>query len=226
MDNQQGSFYEKEIWKIYPEFPRYEVSNLGNIRNYETKEAKYTLVHSTGYVFVTFKKEGKRCTRKMHRIVAELFLDPPSQDLLDLCGDTYNGTVAVKHLNNIKTDNRAENLQWDWNKNNTKEAWKDGLIPKPIGSKNPRAKLTEHQVHEICKAFEEGMLPSEAVKVFGISRQQATKIRAGFAWKHISCLYNIEVNRRKTFNDQSKDVGSSDPKWEASVEDEDMVCSV
>ena len=41
------------------------------------------------------------------------------------------------------------------------------------------------------------MQPKEAEEVFNISKQQASKIKAGIQWKHIWEQYNIKVNRRK-----------------------------
>lgn len=77
-----------------------------------------------------------------------------------------------------------------------------GLTPTLRGQQQGRATLTDEQVHELCAAFASGMMPQEAVEAFGVSRQQASKIRAGHAWTHISSLYDISVNKRsRKFND-------------------------
>lgn len=191
MENQQGSFY-----KTIDEFPTYEINNLGEVRNIKTLKVKYTHLHSSGYVLIQFKKDCKTYTRKIHRLVAEYFIQKPENF-------TEEGFV-VKHKDNIKSNNSFENLVWDTQENNMKDAFKDNLIPPRTGELNGRAELNEALVHKICKDYESGMTPKEAETKYGISSQQATKIRAGFAWKHIWVQYKIKVNRRKTFNDQSE----------------------
>lgn len=189
MENQQGSFYE-----TIEEFPTYEINSLGHIRNITTHVTKYTLVHKSGYVHVSFKKNGKIFTRKVHRLVAEYFLEKP---------ENFVGDLVVKHLDNNKSNNVHTNLCWDSQYNNMQDAFRDGIIPPMKGERNGRATLSEDIVEAMCKDFEEGMMPKQAVKKYGVSQQQASKIRAGIQWKHIWCKYDIKVNRRKTPNGQS-----------------------
>lgn len=133
-----------------------------------------------------------------------------------ICETEHHKKPVVKHLDNNKINNIVTNLAWDTNGNNMTEAFKDDLIPYMKGSLNGRAKLTEDVVARICEDYENGLMPKEIISKYGISRQQATKIRAGFAWLHISKNYNIPLVQAKISNDQSKDVGSSDPKRETS----------
>ena len=199
-----------ELYIQHPTLPLF-ISNKGNIKKLNFKR-KHTYVDKLGYVVLRFKKKlpcgkDKYTIFKVHRLVAELHLPAPTIDLIEECKGKHHGKPCVKHLDNDKTNNNAYNLKYDSSAGNTKDAWSDGLIVGLKGECNGRAILTEDKVHEVCAAFEKGMMPKKAVEVFGISMQQATKIRAGFQWKHIWCQYNIKVNRRtRTFNDQSKDV--------------------
>jgi hypothetical protein len=186
------------MWVGLTDFPKYEINEYGDIRNKYTLEKKYTCNNKHGYLLVQFKIKGKVLTRKVHRLVAEAFLEPPSKELLDACKNSHWGVPVVKHLDNNKTNNYYKNLCWDTQENNNKDANSEGLVPPLKGELNGRSVLTEDLVHKVCKCFEEGMMPSEAVSVFGISRSQATKIRSGHAWKHISEMYNIKVNKRNT----------------------------
>jgi hypothetical protein len=149
-----------------------------------------------GYLEVQYKIKGHIKTLKVHRLVAEMFLPEPSEELKLKCSKEHHGKVLVRHLDNNKLNNRHSNLNWCDLETNTKQAWDDGLIPSLKGSLNGRAVLTEDIVHAICKDYELGMKPKEAISKYGISRQQATKIRAGYQWEHVSCQYNIKVNRR------------------------------
>lgn len=185
------------MYKTIEEFPLWEIDEYGHIRNTKTKNEKFVYVHSSGYMHVGFKKGGKRYTRKVHRLVAIHHLEEPCEDLLKLCESKYPYKPCVNHIDHNKLNNNVENLEWCDVAYNNKAAIEAGVVPKMKGVLNGRAILTEEMVHEICNAFEKGMMPKEAVTVYGISRQQATKIRAGYQWKHIWCQYNIKVNRRK-----------------------------
>lgn len=193
MGNQQVS--TSEIYKEHPEYPEILVSNYGNIKTSSTGKPRYTNINKQGYPVIQIKRNGKVKSLKIHRLVAELFLPPPPKEMVDKCKREHWKVVLVKHLDNDKTNNFYENLEWSDLRGNTKQAWDDGLIEGLQGSKNGRSVLTEDRVHELCRFFELGNGPKAAVEKFGCSRQQASKIRAGFAWKHISDQYDIKPLR-------------------------------
>lgn len=77
--------------------------------------------NKNGYVYGSIKyilKDGKyqNRQRRIHILVAQAFLDNP------------NNYPIVGHKNNIKTDNRAENLYWTTPSENTQKAFDDGLL--------------------------------------------------------------------------------------------------
>lgn len=200
MDNQHRNNLER--WKEYKDNPRYEVSDHGNVRFTGTGQTKPQHENAQGYLIIQYKILGKKYSKKVHRMVAETFLQPPDQDLLDKCSGEHWGVVLVKHLDNNKHNNHYTNLEWSDLKGNTQQAWNDSLIVGLKGSDNGRAILTESVVEDMCKDFQDGMMPRFAVVKYGCSIQQATKIRAGIQWKHIWCKYNIKVNLRdRTIND-------------------------
>ena len=179
------------------EFPKYEINDLGHVRNIKTLVGKYVFVGKSGYRVVQFKKECKTYTVKVHRLVAMCFLPEPEDSLVDECAINYPYVVCVNHIDHNKLNNKSNNLEWCTLAHNNKESWRVGNTPALKGEANGMSILTEERVHEICKSFEEGMMPSMAVKTYKISRSQATKIRAGHAWVHVSSQYNIQVNKRK-----------------------------
>jgi hypothetical protein len=102
-----------EIWKDVKGYEGiYEVSSLGRVKslkrivigkyrvyNIEEKILKYS--SSAGYLQVPLCKNNIEKTRLVHQLVAEAFLNHTS--------DGYK--MVVDHINNIKKDNRVENLQ-------------------------------------------------------------------------------------------------------------------
>jgi len=82
-------------------FPNeYLISNSGlvwSIRRNKQVKGKLT---NAGYLRVGLSVGGKRKDITIHRLVAETFIPNPKNK------------PTVNHLNEIKTDNRLENLQW------------------------------------------------------------------------------------------------------------------
>ena len=100
-----------EVWKDIIDFEgKYQISNLGKVKSFGRKDRsmpwnggrvafkgqilKPTLTDRGMYV--NLRGKG-RC---VHRLVAESFVPNP------------HGYYFVKHKNEDKTDNRAENLEW------------------------------------------------------------------------------------------------------------------
>ena len=80
----------------------YEVSNLGNVRNKQTgKVLKPILGKRWGYYKLNLYKDGIMKSKTIHRLVAEAWIPQVEVD-----------KDQVNHINEIKTDNRVENLEW------------------------------------------------------------------------------------------------------------------
>lgn len=74
-----------------------------------------------GYKQCQLLYNGKLITKRVHRLVAETFIPNP------------NGYNIVGHKNNIKDDNRLENLYWTTVQENTQKAFNDGLAKNDKG---------------------------------------------------------------------------------------------
>ena len=110
----------------------YQVSNLGRVRSLDRiikREHPYirigkimkTSINRYGYIRVSLtKKDGKRKYYEVHRLVALHFVHGYKHDLV------------VNHINEIKTDNRAENLEWCTHQYNSQHAVDLGLTPSTI----------------------------------------------------------------------------------------------
>lgn len=89
----------KEIWKLIPEYPNYEVSNFGNVRNKEGK-ILYKEPNKKGYLRVKLSKEGKQKKIRIHRLVGQAFIPNP------------DNLPQINHKDFNKQNNRADNLEW------------------------------------------------------------------------------------------------------------------
>lgn len=89
-----------EQWIEIKDFPNYEVSNLGVVRNKTTKQVKRFSDNGRGYLRGTFYKNNKGTTLYLHRILAIAFLENP------------NNYPEVNHKDGDKTNNSLENLEW------------------------------------------------------------------------------------------------------------------
>lgn len=133
------------------DFPRYQVSDQGKVRNKRTHEIKSAHYDNDGYLKVTLMNiinGNKKTSRKtVHRLVAESFLGGPHPDL------------QVNHKNGVKDDNRVVNLEWCTGSENVKHAYATD-IRKPSGGRGPirPVRVTElntvyPNLHECAKAI-------------------------------------------------------------------------
>lgn len=101
-----------EVWKVIKYHSDYAVSSLGRVKrlarciivwnNYQNCERRYPekimklCDDKDGYKLVTICKK----TYKVHRLVAEVFID------------NVNNYEHVNHLDGVKTNNIVSNLEW------------------------------------------------------------------------------------------------------------------
>ena len=74
------------------------------------------IVHGYYYCGIYINSLSKPVSKRVNRLVAEAFIPNP------------NNLPIVGHKNNIKSDNRVENLYWTTVSENTQKAFDDGLI--------------------------------------------------------------------------------------------------
>lgn len=89
----------KEIWKPIPNWDNYLISDKGKIKTINGTIVKQH-TNSKGYLMASLSQNSKHWHTLVHRLVAIVFIPNP------------NSLPQVNHINEVKTDNRVENLEW------------------------------------------------------------------------------------------------------------------
>lgn len=171
----------EEIWKDIKGYEGlYQVSNLGRVKslNYmKTGKEKILKPVSTpdGYLKVNLYS-GKCCTKRIHRLVAEAFIEIPK--------------LEVNHLNGNKEDNTIENLEWCTHPENERYSW-NVLDKKSNGKGRGNTKaiiqydLYGNYIKRWKSATEAGIkLKIRASKISACCRGERNKT-GGYKWKFI-----------------------------------------
>lgn len=90
-----------ELWKPVVGFEKYYIaSSNGNIWSLRSGKMLKPKIDKYGYEVVVLSVHGVPHHRTVHRLVAQAFIPNP------------RNLPTVNHINEIKLDNRVENLEW------------------------------------------------------------------------------------------------------------------
>lgn len=177
-----------EIWKDIKGYEgMYQVSSHGRVKSLDRviqlvnggqRTLKGKLIspapHTRGYVQAPLSKDGVTTRFLIHRLVAEAFIPNPQNK------------PQVNHKDEVKTNNRLENLEWFTQIENIN-----------YGTRNQKAKeALSYKVRGICiKTNKELIFSShrEAARVLGISQGGISgvvsgrgKTAGGYRWESVS----------------------------------------
>lgn len=159
----------------------YLVSNDGEIKSL-CREVKGTLGGSfftnerilsqpvvNGYKKVLLYKKGNRKMLSVHRIVATSFLS------------NNNHLPQVNHINGVKSDNRASNLEWVTAKENVAHAHASGLVKKRLMSVYSKNKLSKSKMKKVINTATGKVYNciTDAAKDHGVSLSQMSQMLSG-----------------------------------------------
>lgn len=110
---------KEEIWKPVVGYEGlYEVSNLGKVKN--NKKIISSVDDGNGYLRLHLSKEGKVKSFRVHRLVAEAFIENPY------------GLPKVNHIDGNKKNNVVDNLEWCTQAENVEHAYSSGLSTRNV----------------------------------------------------------------------------------------------
>ena len=110
-----------EIWKDIEGYEGlYQVSNLGRVKRLNTNRILKSAINSQGYLRVGLCKNSTKSNKRVHRLVSHAFIPNPENK------------AEVNHINEDKTNNRVDNLEWVTAKENSNHGTRNERIGKAI----------------------------------------------------------------------------------------------
>lgn len=165
-----------EIWKPVIGFEsRFQISNFGRLLStYRISGNSVIIVpkpNKKGYIVTCLRDREKHRRTFMHRLVAEHFLVKPITTEI----------IEIDHKDCNRQNNHVSNLRWLTHAEHKKVTSEKGEFPR--GSDNHMSKLTEEQVIEARRIYENGGVTQKSLaEAFHISKQQMNDILNRKAW--------------------------------------------
>lgn len=134
--------------KHIKDFDRYLIDTNGNI--YDTKYNNRKIcqwIDNTGYCQCNLYKNKKRYFKRVHKLVAETFIENPEN------------LPQVNHKDGDKTNNKIDNLEWITNSENTQHGYDNNLYyfgtsksyPVKVTTKDGRFVGVYPSIRNMCK---------------------------------------------------------------------------
>lgn len=160
----------KEIWKDVPNAKGYKISNLGRLIKPASKSRRQRICSEffkdkDGYcrVNIIFDNSENYTQCGVHRLVALAFIPNP------------DNKECVNHIDNNRTNNKVENLEWVTPRENVHHSYLKGN----------RKKTLEVPKHSVITEFQKSMID---------------ELRKIYSLKTISKLFNVDYQTLKNYN--------------------------
>jgi hypothetical protein len=184
----------REEWRDVKGYEgRYRVSNLGRVQScthltgFQWHDMA-TPRNNRGYATTGFSKDGQSTSFLVHRLVAEAFCDGSGGDTVD-------------HINGIRDDNRACNLEWVTMSENNLRSYRNGRVqPEQIGESNPNNKASEADVYDALACYANGEAATVISRRLGVNDCWLSDILRGKNWR---CL-NLDIGHYRQQHALSK----------------------
>lgn len=174
----------QEVWEKVRDYPRFEISNFGNVRRLYNRQGVTRPVtlrdNSSGYLTVSMS--GRTWT--VHALVMRAFVgERPSE-------------MVINHKDANKHNNCLSNLEYVTKKENSRHAWDHGLVPsgRHKGESHANAVLTSNDVREIRMLLQEGTSQQKIAERYGVCRGTVYAISKNKLWRHLDNQEGDELN--------------------------------
>ncbi|BEV43985.1 NUMOD4 motif-containing HNH endonuclease [Afipia carboxidovorans] len=161
---------EPVAWRAVPGFEGYyEASSDGRIRSVSSgHELSTSSLAGSGYVKADLWKANARKQTYLHRVIAETFLEPPTDD-----------RTEINHIDGNKRNNAASNLEWSSRSENVRHSmYSLGNNVKPVVATDPDT-LQEERYRSIEEAGRLGYCAASIYKCLTGKRDR----HAGKTWR-------------------------------------------
>lgn len=182
------------IWKDIPGYEGlYQVSNDGRIYSLTSNRELSVIQKGDGYTCISLcDKDRNKKQFRIHQLVAKAFI--PNPDNLPM----------VNHKNEIKNDNRVENLEWCSNTYNIRY----GTVRERISEKMKGVPKSRESVEKRLATMKEklaNMTPEERSAMFGREWTDEKRIAFGEAHKRENLKEETLLKMRETKLGKSRD---------------------
>lgn len=166
-----------ETWRLVPGFAGYEVSDTGRVRGWRGSRGfplnaprvlRQCLTRG-GYPRIQYRRDGHRFIVPVHRWVALSFIGPRPPG------------ATINHRDGVKTNNRAENLEYVTVAENCRHAVRMGLSP--TGERHHAARLSAADVAVCRDAYRARTVTlNDLAARYGVSESTVRRAVRGDTW--------------------------------------------
>lgn len=171
---QHLGIWPRENWKSHPQLSAYEISDMGRVRRLlPARGARVGRILMPGMTRQGYRHvvlEGK--ARRIYVLVLETFVGPRPIG------------AEVRHLNDVKSDDRLSNLAWGTKARNYADRVANG--GGNHGVRHGLAKLNDAAVQEIRRRYVPHQITQRMLaKEYGVSRECIKLICGRQRWRHV-----------------------------------------
>lgn len=189
-----GGTPDGRVWAVW----RFKQGTLKGTLKTDKDGAKYWRpvlswpTNKYGHRSFNYHGSGRKKMRSVAVLIATLFHGPRPKGM------------EVCHNNGVASDNRAENLRWDFKINNVADKYKHGTMP--LGTKVWTAKLTDELVLDMRNSARiDRLTVAECARLHKLTHDAASDAITGKSWAHVpGALCDNEIAR-------ASNVGSHNP---------------
>jgi hypothetical protein len=162
---------EVETFVKIEAFEKYEVSNLGKIRNMKSGRILKPFLDRSGYLRHCLCENNKRKYLFLHRIIATTFIDNPE------------GKPCVNHIDENKLNNDLSNLEWCTVKENNVHGTRIKRASEKCFKKVIQLDLNDNVLNEFESIKQAGQETGASASHISSCCNGKRKSAGGFKWR-------------------------------------------